>query len=110
MIAGPYRSGSTDPEVHARNLRIMNEAALQVWKRGHMPLIGVNMALPVVQVAGEAAYESIMMPISLELADRCDAILRLPGESTGADQELEVFLKKGLPVYRSPEEIPEASA
>ena len=109
MIAGPYRSGSEDPEVHARNLRTMNEAALQVWKRGHMPLIGVNMALPVVQVAGEAAYESMMMPISLELAGRCDAILRLPGESTGADQELEVFRKKGLPVYQSPEEIPEAS-
>lgn len=40
-----------------------------------------------------------MLPISLALANRCDAVLRIGGTSKGADQEAEIFKAKGLPVY-----------
>jgi heme-degrading monooxygenase HmoA len=106
MIAGPYRSGSTDPGTWAKNLGQMNAAALEVFRNGHVPLIGVNMALPVIGKAGEASYDSIMMPLSLSLAERCDAILRIGGPSRGADEEVESFRRRGLPVFKSIDEIP----
>jgi NAD-dependent oxidoreductase involved in siderophore biosynthesis len=33
-------------------------------------------------------------------------VLRLPGESSGADKDVEIAQELGLPVYRSVEEIP----
>ena len=106
MIAGPYRHGSQDPEQWQQNLQVMNEVAYRVFLKGHIPLIGVNMALPVIDVAGEDHYEALMMPISLALAERCEAILRIGGPSNGADREVEKFSSKGLPVYYTLEEIP----
>jgi len=106
MVAGPYRSGSDDPEQWAENLRAMNRAAYAVFCKGHVPIIGVNLALPVIKEAQGHTYEEIMMPLSLEAAKRCDAILRIGGPSVGADQEVESFLKRGLPVYRNLDEVP----
>lgn len=105
MVSGPYRSGSDDPAVWEKNLQAMNEAAYEVFRKGHTPLIGVNAALPVIQALGEDKYDEIMMPVSLALADKCDAVLRIGGPSKGADEEVEVFKRKGLPVYYSIEEI-----
>lgn len=106
MIAGPYRSGSDDPAEWEQNLAAMNAAAYQVFLKGHIPVIGVNLALPVIQAAGMEHYENLMMPISLAAAERCDAILRIGGPSTGADMEVETFRSRGLPVYTFVEEIP----
>ena len=108
MIAGPYSSGGADEEARARNLRAMNQAAVAVFRRGHVPIIGVNMALPVIAAAGADAFDEIMMPISLALADRCDAILRIGGPSSGADQEVALFQARGLPVYRALDQVPPA--
>lgn len=105
MIAGPYGSGAKTAEERAANLRAMNEAAYAIFKKGHIPVIGVNMALPVIDAAGEERYDEIMMPISLALAERCDAILRIGGASKGADEEVESFKKRGLQVFRSVEEV-----
>jgi len=49
-----------------------------------------------------------MMPLSLELANRCDAVLRIGGASQGADQEVVRFIARALPVYHSLEEVPPA--
>lgn len=105
MIAGPYSSGGADAEKRSDNLRAMNEAALVVFQKGHTPVIGVNMALPVIGVAGDDRFEEIMMPISLALADRCDAILRIGGASVGADQEVERLRDAGKRVYFSVDDI-----
>jgi hypothetical protein len=85
----------------------MNDAALAVWRKGHVPIIGVNLALPIVEAAGgdADADAELMMPLSLALADRCDAFLRIGGPSVGADQEMARFLAAGKPVFRSIEEI-----
>lgn len=106
MIAGPYRSGSSDPAVWAGNLRRLNAAAYAVFQRGHVPIIGVNLALPVIDAAGQESYSRIMQPLSLSLAVRCDAILRIDGVSRGADEEVETFVARGLPVFRSIAEVP----
>jgi hypothetical protein len=106
MVAGPYRSGSFDPAVWAENLRTLNRAAYAVLRKGHVPIVGVNLALPVVESAGEESYGQIMPALSLRLTERCDAILRIEGASQGADDEVEAFLGRGLPVFRSIDEIP----
>src|SRR4029450_8989389 len=84
MIAGPYSSGGADAAQRAVNLRALNEAAVAVLRRGPIPVIGVNMALPMIEAAGPDSYDRIMMPVSLALAERCDACLRIGGPSAGA--------------------------
>ena len=42
-----------------------------------------------------AAEAAIMMPLSLALAERCDAFLRIGGPSVGADQEMARFHAAG---------------
>lgn len=106
MIAGPYRSGTGTDEERKDNLRELNRVALEICKRGHIPVIGVNMALPMIEVAGEETYDDIMMPISLALAERCDGILRIGGESRGANREVEVVLARGGRLFGSVDDIP----
>ena len=105
MVAGPY-TAPTEAE-RAENLRAMNRAAAQVLSKGHIPVIGVNAALPVVAEAQPLDPYQAIMDISLALADKCDAILML-GESRGAKMEREVFRRKGLPVYADLNELPPA--
>jgi hypothetical protein len=109
MIAGPYRGGTTDHQVWAENHRLLNKYALEVLRKGHIPVIGVNVALPIIEVAGMEQFDSIMMPVCLAVAERCDAVLRVGGSSAGADEEVSVFEKKGLPVFYSVDDIPNSS-
>jgi hypothetical protein len=110
MVAGPYSSGTNDPARRAENLRKLNEAALAIHRAGHVPVLGVNMALPLIEAAGgtAAAFAELMMPVSLALAERCDACLRIGGASFGADQEVRRFEAMARPVYRSIAELPQA--
>jgi len=105
IIAGPYTHGAPAPEARAANLRALNRVALEIFEMGHVPLIGVNMALPMIEVAGESSYERIMMPLSLALTERCDACLRIGGVSTGADEEAERIQRLGRPVFYSLDEL-----
>jgi hypothetical protein len=107
-VAGPYSADT--PEQRQRNLDAMNDAAAAVMMRGHIPIIGVNAALPVVERLGKWAnpYDA-MMAISLALVDKCEGILMI-GESPDANRERDLVSGKGLPVYRDIGEIPLASA
>src|SRR5262245_24294447 len=109
MVAGPYRSGSSDPRQWARNAQALNRAALAVFRKGHVPIVGINLALPIVEAAGEDAYAELMLPLSLAAASRCDAVLRIGGPSEGADREVEVVQKSGRPVYRALDEVPDGN-
>ena len=84
----------------------MNRAALAVFRKGHTPIIGVNLALPIIEIEGEASYDELMMPLSLAAAARCDACLRVGGPSRGADQEVERFRAAGKPVFLRIDEVP----
>ena len=108
MVAGPYRSGSSDQAVWAQNLQRLNKSAYAIFQKGHVPIIGVNLALPIIESAGQDTYQTIMMPLALRLTERCDAVLRIEGVSQGADGEVETFLARGLAVFRSVDEIPSA--
>ena len=103
MVAGPY--SADDALVRVANLARMNDAAAAVMRLGHIPMIGVNAAFPVLEAAGHDFRHGWMMEISLSLAARCDGCL-LVARSPGADREAESFSARGLPVWNRLEDIP----
>jgi hypothetical protein len=111
LIAGPYRSGTNDdPELMAENLRKMEAVALTVFRAGHIPVIGEWLALPLLKQAGsrypgDKIYEEISYPVSRRILAKCDAILRLPGKSKGADGDVQLAMKRGIKVYYNVEDI-----
>jgi hypothetical protein len=115
LIAGPYRSGTgDDPELIRRNLRRLEEAALPLFRAGHIPVIGEWLALPLLQVAGstrlgDAFWDEIVYPVAHRLLTKCDAVLRLEGASKGADQDVRVAQELGLPVYYRLADVPSVS-
>jgi hypothetical protein len=112
LVAGPYRSGTgDDPALMAYNLAKLEAVTLPLFRAGHLPLIGEWVALPLLRQAGSArpgdpAYEEICYPIAHRLIERCDAVLRLPGNSKGADEDVRQARERGLPVYTRLEDIP----
>jgi hypothetical protein len=97
----------------ARNLARLEEAAWPIFRAGHVPMIGEWVALPVLRSAGagdldDPLVEKVMYPTAQRLLEHCDAVLRLPGESTGADQDVAIATERGLPVYHTLDEIPAA--
>src|SRR4030095_8896421 len=99
MIAGPYKSGANSEADREQNLANLNRAAYELFRKGHVPVVGINCALPLIAGAGSGAYESIMMPLSLAMVDRCDAVLRLGGFCHGADEEVERKHRRGGVAY-----------
>ena len=116
MISGPYRSGTgDDPALLAANLARLEAAAWPLFRAGHVPMIGEWVALPVLRSAGAAGpadplAEQVMYPTAQRLLAHCDAVLRLPGESTGADQDVAIAEARGLPVYYRLDDVPGCSS
>ena len=115
LIAGPYGSGTGgDPDLMAANLRRLEEAAWPIFAAGHIPMIGEWVALPVMRSAAasgsEAPAEQVLYPTAQRLLEHCDAVLRLPGQSTGADADVAIAVRRGLPVYHRVADIPPRTA
>lgn len=112
LIAGPYRSGTADDEnLMAANLARLEQVAWPVFLAGHVPMIGEWVALPVLRSVGVMAVtdqlaEQVMYPTARRLLAHCDAVLRLPGASTGADQDVAIARERGLPVWHRIEDVP----
>jgi hypothetical protein len=115
LIAGPYKSGTDgDPAAMAANLRRLEQAAWPIFERGHVPMIGEWVALPVLESMGadgptDPRAEEILYPTAERLLQHCDAVLRLPGESRGADNDVAIARRRGLPVFTSIDQIPQAA-
>ena len=112
LIAGPYRSGTgDDPQKMADNLRRLEQASWPLFEAGHVPMIGEWVALPVWRSAGgttlgDALYDRIFYPAAERLLSMCDAVLRLPGDSNGADNDVRMARERGLSVYHRLEDVP----
>jgi hypothetical protein len=111
LIAGPYRSGTNDdPQLMAQNLQRMEEVAFPVFRAGHIPVIGEWFALPLLKQAGskqpgDEFYHEISYPIARRMLLKCDAVLRIKGESKGADGDVAVAKAAGLRIYYSLDEL-----
>jgi hypothetical protein len=104
-VAGPY-SAATE-EQRKLNLDAMNSAAAKLLEKGHIPIIGMNVALPVLEKANIKDVYKATMEMSLAVINACEGLLLLK-ESPGANKERDLILSKGLPVYFSIEEVPKA--
>ena len=115
LVAGPYRSGTNDdPARIAENVAAMSEAALKLFRAGHLPVMGEWYALPLIEHAGssgigDAVFNEIFHPVSRRLVAKCDGCLRIGGASAGADEMVALARQHGKAVYFSPEDIPGAS-
>jgi hypothetical protein len=112
LIAGPYLTGTDgDPQKIARNRERLESFALPIYERGHLPMIGEWMALPIIHAAGghsagDAIFQAYQYPVAHRLLERCDAVLRIPGDSRGADQDVARAIQLGVAVYRDLSELP----
>ena len=71
-------------------------------------------ALPIWQAAGgqkvgDALYDQVLHPTAHRLLQHCDAVLRLPGASSGAENDVRIARERGIPVYFDISEIPAAA-
>ena len=112
LVAGPYRSGTgDDPAKIAANMAAMNEAALELFRIGHLGVTGEAQALPLIETAGsrgmgDRVWDEIFHPVGERLAHACDGCLRIGGASTGADAMTAIFETAGRPVWRSLDDVP----
>lgn len=115
LVAGPYRSGTDDdPALISRNVAAMTDVSLQLFRAGHLPVMGEWFALPLIEHAGslrvgDAVFTEIFHPISRRLVAKCDACLRIGGPSAGADEMVALARQHGKAVYFAVHELPSAS-
>jgi hypothetical protein len=115
LVAGPYRSGTDgDPARIQANVDAMTRTALQLWRRGHLPVLGEWFALPLIEAAESdgadppAADTEIFHPVAERLLERCDGCLRIGGASEGADRMVATARRLGKATWLGIDEVPEA--
>lgn len=104
LIAGPYRSGTNDdPAKIANNVKVMEKMAYQVYLKGHTPILGEWLALPLLREAGskqvgDELYNQLFHASAIRLLEHCDVVLRIGDASTGADEMIRIGEQMGKQV------------
>jgi len=112
LVAGPYRSGTNDdPVLIEANVKAMTDTALELYRMGHMPVLGEWFALPLIEAAGsretgDAIFNEIFHPSAIRLIDHCDAVLRIGGVSKGADEMVNTGRTKNKIIFYKQDDIP----
>lgn len=99
-IASPYTVGRS-----VDNVRRSLEAADSLLEAGHFPY--APLLTHFWDMISPKGYED-WMRLDLEWLAQCHAVVRLPGESKGADREEARAKELGLPVYHSVTEFLDA--
>ncbi len=116
LISGPYMSGTNgNEEAIARNLKAMEDYALPIFQKGHIAVVGEWLAWPVIRQAGGSSHSSeqfseYQYPVAHRLLEKCDAVLRIPGESRGADLEMDKAKDMGKIIFTNVSEIPNVNS
>ena len=113
LIAGPYRSGTNDdPELMKKNLENLEAVAVPLFQKGHVPMIGEWVALPLIHLAGsiktgDEIWDRIQYPCAHRLLEKCDAVFRIEGLSKGADEDVRIARGRGLPIFYDLQDVPD---
>jgi hypothetical protein len=91
-IAGPYTN--PDPVLNTRNAI---KVGAEIWRQHQVPVLIPHLTM----------FMHFLQPMSLDgwyefdkaQLEHCDALLRLPGPSTGADMEVEFAECNDIPVF-----------
>ena len=116
LISGPYMSGTNgDEKAIAKNLKAMEDYALPIFEKGHIAVVGEWLAWPVIRQAGGDSHSSELFaeyqyPVAHRLLEKCDAVLRIPGESRGADLEMGKAKEMGKIIFNNFDEIPDLNS
>lgn len=96
-IAGPYTNGDV-----AANVRNAYAAADQLADLGFAPF--VPHATHFWHMLFPRPYE-FWLELDNQFLPLCEAVLRLPGESNGADKEVQLAHKLNIPVFKEIDDI-----
>jgi len=97
-VSAPYTLGDV-----VSNVRFACEIGDRLLGKGHIPYIPHLSHFW--HYLSPKPYEE-WLRIDKAFIPRCDALLRMNGESKGADLEVEMAKELGIPVFYSLEEIP----
>lgn len=102
FIAGPISNrGTLPPEKQKENVAAAAKAGLQLLVLGYSPIIPhLSWFIDSAHVFSEYWYEA-----DYELVRRSDYVLRLPGESAGADREVALAESLNIRVFRSVQDM-----
>ena len=92
-ISSPYTKG--DQAINVRNQMVMTD---ELMTKGFCTITPLYTHFQ--HMIRPRNYED-WMKVDLELVRRCDVVLRLPGESSGADKEVAYAEKLGIPVVHA---------
>lgn len=101
-VSGPMRGapGDVGPWL---NCRIGMDVGKKLWVAGWHPFVPMLNAFWEMSVGaltpGHSDGASGWLEFDFSAITRCDALLRLPGKSDGADREVAVALAAGIPVF-----------
>lgn len=90
FISSPYTLGD-----QSENVRKQMDMFNQLFKNGYMPFAPLLFHFQ--HSAHPLSYEE-WMEIDFSWIDSCDIVLRLPGESSGADREVVYAKSKNIPI------------
>lgn len=98
FIASPYTRGEID-----KNMQNQKDISNKLIDLGFCPL---PIALCYHQLAIDLPREyNVWIELTANWIQKCDCILRLPGESLGADNELEIAKELNMPIFYEIEEL-----
>jgi len=115
-VSGPMRGapGDVGPWL---NCRVGMDTGKRLWNAGWHPVVPMLNAFWEMSVGaltpGHDDGASGWLEFDFSYITRCDALLRLPGKSEGADREVALALAAGIPVFymETPDaEVPQVSA
>lgn len=98
-IAGPLTKGN-----RIENIRNAFLVASTVMSFGHTPFVPHHYDFMEL-IAGTCGTYEDFMRVDFEWLELCDVIIRIPGESLGADREVIRMLNLGRKVYMGIEEF-----
>jgi hypothetical protein len=96
-IASPYTLG--DVAVNVRESLLMADKLVELGYAPYPPLYSHFW-----HFLSPKPYET-WVELDMEWVLRCDVLLRLPGESSGADAEVALAKEHGIPVFNSIKEL-----
>ncbi len=108
MVTGPVGrfSGVSGIELQNR-LNALAAASLEVLKMGHVPVVGVFQAYPMIDLLPTTEEKLVVLEqYYLALMDQCEALLVI-GHSPGVQMKIDVFRKANKPIYTSIDALPE---
>lgn len=101
-VAGPYTEGLWE-----ENIRTVIDAGDRIMQAGHTPFIPHTMTTLWALVEPKTKDE--WLAIDLDILKRCDCLVRIDGDSEGADAEVEFARENNISVYSLPEFLNEHS-